>query len=85
MAAVEKISEVGSLLIFFSRVSIVDSIGGSDTGTLLWGSYIKDPTIQGTILGSTICGNSRIAAIILIVAATMHCFSLLACKFHNDT
>ena len=28
-------------------------------GTLLWGPYNKDPTIQGTILGSPIFGNSR--------------------------
>ena len=26
-------------------------------GTLLWGSYNKDPTIQGTIVGSPIFGN----------------------------
>ena len=30
-------------------------------GTLFWGPYNKDPTIQGTILGSpTIFGNSHI-------------------------
>ena len=29
-------------------------------GTLFWGPYDKDPTIQGTILGSPIFGNSHI-------------------------
>ena len=30
-------------------------------GTLFWGPYNKDPTFQGTILGSPIFGNSHIA------------------------
>ena len=29
-------------------------------GTLFWGPYNKDPTIEGTILGSPIVGNSHI-------------------------
>ena len=29
-------------------------------GTLFWGSYNKDPTISGAILGSPIFGNSHI-------------------------
>ena len=29
-------------------------------GTLLWGPYNKDPTIEGTILGCPIFGNSHI-------------------------
>ena len=28
--------------------------------TLFWGPYNKDPTIQGTILGSPIFGNSQV-------------------------
>ena len=28
-------------------------------GTLFWGPYNKDPTIQGTILGPPIFGNDR--------------------------
>ena len=31
-------------------------------GTSFWGPYSKDPTIQGTILGSPIFGNSHIEA-----------------------
>ena len=30
-------------------------------GTVFWGPYNKDPTIQGTILGSPIFGNSHLA------------------------
>ena len=30
-------------------------------GTLFWGPYNKDPTIEGTILGSPIFGNSHFA------------------------
>ena len=29
-------------------------------GTLFWGPYSKDPTIQGAILGSPIFGNSQV-------------------------
>ena len=29
-------------------------------GTLFWGPYTKDPTIQGTIVGSSIFGNSHV-------------------------
>ena len=29
-------------------------------GTLLWRPYNKDPTLSGTILGSTIFGNSHV-------------------------
>ena len=28
-------------------------------GTIFWGPYKKDPSIQGTIVGSPIFGNSR--------------------------
>ena len=31
-------------------------------GTLFWGPYNKDPTFQGTILGSPIFGNSHMKA-----------------------
>ena len=55
---------------FWGRVLSQDRFGLSNfelnvgvsenSGTLFWGPYNKDPTIQGTILGSPIFGNSHV-------------------------
>ncbi|CAE7812270.1 unnamed protein product [Symbiodinium sp. CCMP2592] len=51
-------AELGKAL----QVRTAEDLGVSENrGTLFWGPYNKDPTIQGTILGSPIFGNSHLA------------------------
>ena len=43
------------------------------SGTLFWGPYNKDPTIQATIVGSHIFGNSHIKTLYITLTPTPSC------------
>ena len=46
-------------------------------GTLFWGPYNNDPTIEGTVLGSLIFGNSHIVQRVALRHGSLPCTATL--------
>ena len=60
--------------------NVIGDTGARKRGTLFWGPYNKDPTIQDAILGSPIFGNSHTAQVTL----QLHFRRACTCGLHGD-